>query len=363
MKVLTSGLYILTEMSETFPLKEDKDYIDVNNYVIDNNGGVYVAIRRVGWNKALKLAVTTDMAVYMYDPSNGFEVRKIPVDIENKSISSIALEIDPEGNLVGGGFYGERVTRGLFKYEGIKGTYFIKIDRVEEEVVEKTLEPFNKELTAQILTEKQAAKGKLVTNHFVPRKIILREDGGMVLIAEYYTVIRREDSRGRVTITYTHGPLIVANLNGEGKIDWVRSIPKMQVYVKAQAMAGLSFGGISFTFSVDWFGFNPNKHLAVYHSFLTGISEEDLYLVYNDHAKNIELEHFRDTKMLNGYAKAVPISIKIDGNGKMTKEILRDKDRSEVVLRPGIYHQETYDHVIIFGTRKKQDKFGLITFF
>ncbi|MEZ4688249.1 MAG: hypothetical protein R3B47_19970 [Bacteroidia bacterium] len=41
-----------------------------------------------------------------------------------------------------------------------------------------------------------------------------------------------------------------------------------------------------------------------------------------------------DTKALIGFTKAVPVSVTISPDGKVSKEILADRDRTEVVLRP-----------------------------
>ncbi|MFK7969617.1 MAG: hypothetical protein AB8F95_04580 [Bacteroidia bacterium] len=372
MRVLTPSLFTIKEMEEEFPIQEERDYYSVSSYVISNEGGVYVAVRKTGWDRKRKLTITKEMNVYMYDPSNGFEVRKIPVDLGPKSASSILLDIDRDGNLVGGGFYGERTPRGLFKYEGIKGSYYIKINRVSEQVEVVNTEDFSTEFTAQILKEKSAAKGRLVPNNFIPRKIILREDGGAVFIAEYYVYTSSSSGGGggyntrtgasgggtpaQITEQWLHGPIVVASISPEGKQEWVRAIPKNQFYSITRS-SFFNFGGTNL-----WINIPTNKNKIVYHSMIIGVSEAGIHLIYNDNPKNVNLKHFRDTKRLIGYTKAVPVSVTISPEGEVEKEILADRDRKEVVLRPKIFFQDDYGYVLIYGNKRKKDKFGKITF-
>ena len=313
-----------------------------------------MAARQLSWVRRLRLNVTKSMTIYSYDPSNGFEVVKIPVKISNdKSASSIALEIDQNGNLLAGGFYGEFNRQGIFKFEAIKGTYFIKVDRITEEVTVKNLAPFGKDFYKQVLTERALKKGREIPNNYYPKKILLKGDGGVVLIAEYYlrTV---SDNNGSRTTRVTHGPLIVADINPNGEISWVKVIPKEQVFSETRRGTALGIGPITFTF------YSSNEYrVTIYHSFLIGVGESDLYFIYNDHAKNLTLN---DRRILIGYKGSVPVCVTVGSDGSMKKDILRGKDRSEVVLRPKINFQDSYGEVLIYGSRRKSDKFGVIKF-
>jgi hypothetical protein len=239
-RVLTPSLFVIKEMEETYPWvrrSKTNERYTISSAAISNEGGAYMAVRKREWDRRAKLYVTKEMNVYMYDPANGFEVRKIPVDLGDKSASSILLDIDREGNLVGGGFYGERTPRGLFKYEGIKGSYYLKINRVTEEVETVTTEDFDDDFTSKILKEKQVDKGKLVPNYFIPRKIILKEGGGAIMIAEYYLLVITETRTG-TTEQYHHGPVVVVSVDAEGNQEWVRAVPKNQYFARNQGLFG-----------------------------------------------------------------------------------------------------------------------------
>ncbi len=351
MKILTPELEVIKEISETIPLEEEDDYIDISNAIISNTGGVYVAARQLSWERKLKLNVTKSMTIYQYDPSNGFEVVEIPVEIGNdKTASSIALEIDKEGNLIGGGFYGERYAKGLMKYEAIKGTYFIKIDRINESLSVKQFSPFGKGFYQEVLTAKALKKGREIPNEYYPRKILLKDNGGVVLIAEYYYHYVSTD-QGIRTESITHGPLIVADINAKGEINWVKAIQKDQLFYERRR-ALLDFGFLSFYSSSAY-------KVTIYHSFLVGVGQSELYFIFNDNPKNVTLS---DRRTLNGYKGAVPVCVTVDSEGNLAKDILREKDRSEVVLRPKITFQDDYGEILIYGSRRKSDKFGTIKF-
>lgn len=352
-RILTPELVVLKEIQEKYPMKEDKDRFEMSDIIIDNDGSTYMGIARVRREKGE--FVTDEINIYSYIPNNGFELTLIPVDLNGKVASSIMFEIDRKGNLVGGGFYGERV-RSLLSYTGLKGSYFLKVDRVNEEIEYANIEPFSKDLTAQILSERKANKGKLVSNYFVPRNIVMRDDGGAIMAAEYSLRVIEETRTGTIVRTY-HGPIIIVSISPEGVQEWARAIPKNQFWAQQQMLLGGLFAGIPIFISVP-----SAKDQSIYHSFLLGVSEKGINLVYIDHKSNIELEHYKDTKRLNGWLKSVPVSVTITPDGKVTKKVLAERDRTEVVLRPKISYQGDYKNVIIYGNKRKQDKFGRITF-
>lgn len=360
MNILSYDLQSIKTVSETFSLKEDRDYVDISNFIIDNRATVWMAVRQIGWMKGQNMEVTKSMTIYQYDPTNGFEGVTIPVDIGDKRASSIGLATDPEGNLVGGGFYSERNPKGIIKYEGLAGSYFFRIDREASELENVRLEAFGPEFAGQILKEKKAEKGKLVPNAFVPRHIIPRTDGGVVMVAEYYTVTVVTDRTTRRT-TYYHGPLAVVSLNPDGKIEWVKAIPKSQYYVKTQTTIGLGIFGVGFGFGFSYW-LDLSKDQTVYHSFMLAIKDDKLHFIYNDNPKNLEISHTRDTNPLRGYKNSAPFAVEVDGSGNISKDILKEKDRSEVVLRPGIHYQENYGDIIIYGSKRSKDKFGLVQY-
>lgn len=350
----SSNLEPIKETSTKVNITEDTD-IEISNFFVENDGSFFMAVSELDRIKGDW--VTKRFWVYSYMPFNGFEGQKLPVDLDNKTATSIALTSDLDGNLIGAGFYGEQFKTGLGRRDGLAGSYFIKIDPKENEILTSSIEEFPTQFTAKVLKEKKAAKGKLIPNFFTPLEIISKGDGGAVMVAEYYHVFLTNNNR---TTTYQHGPLAIVDIDPEGNINWVRSLPKNQIFSKTDPAIGLGgfFGGFSLSFT---YSFSIYESQTVYHSALFGVNKDKLIVLYNDHPKNQEIEHFRDTKALKGYLGSVPVVVEIDADGNMEKSLL-EGGKAEVVLRPGVSLQVKSGETLLYGTRKRHEKMGRLTY-
>ena len=353
--LFSSDLEPIKETQTQVPLENEDADIDISNFFVENDGSFFMALSEQ--ERVKGVYVTKKFWIYSYMPFNGFELQKLPVEIKDKTATSIALTSDLDGNLIGAGFYGEKYNAGIFKGNGLAGSYYVKIDPKQNKVLVSNMQEFPTEFTAQVLKEKKANKGKLIPNLFYPMEIIGKSNGGAVMMAEYYYEFW--NSRNRTT-TYTHGPLAIVDINPQGEINWVRAIPKNQVYVEPQLTLGLGLfsGGLSLTFV---YSFTLFESQTVFHSALFGVHGDKLYVMYNDNPKNSEIEHFRDTNKLIGYKKSVPVVIEIDPEGNMKKDLV-ERGKSEVVLRPGVSLQVRQGETLLYGTRKKEEKMGRITY-
>jgi|GEM_PF-1911672 len=347
--LLTSDLETLIDIDEKLPLKEGRDRIQIADFHITEGTTVYIAAQWIGMYRGSR--ISRQFKIFQYDPSNGFEKREYTLDGDNRMATSISISSDADGNMLGAGFYSER-NAGFFNYEGIAGLYFVRIDRTQEAVTAYTMEPFSRDLAAALLPAWQVNRGHLVPNLFVPRNMIVREDGGVILTAEYS--FETFDAQARIR-TFVNGPILAASINPEGLIDWMYAIPKNQVFSRSEG--GLLVGILNATGAI--------QDGRMYHSFLMGLGDDgSMHFIYNDHPKNITLRRFRDTRRMTNFKRAALVSVTVDKHGHIKKEILADKDRSEVIFRPKISHQlpDHYDKVIVYGNRRKMDKFGIISF-
>ena len=184
------------------------------------------------------------------------------------------------------------------------------------------------------------------------------------MVAEYTEIIHIIDANRQMPGNqpkdiYKHQTIAVVSIDKDGKQEWVRAIPKNQYFETKSFSIGAVFGG---GFVSAWLDIPLSSDKSVYHSIVVGVSGENIQIIYNDNVANVKVSHFRDTKRLLGFNKAVPVSVIVSPDGEIKKEILMDRDKKEVVLRPRISYQDDYDHVIIYGNKRKKDKFGTITF-
>lgn len=352
-RLLTSELDLIKEFEEKIPTKSGKDRFTISDYAVSNEGAVYMAYQQYG--KVDKEWVNKAMNIVQWAPRNGFEKRLTPVDLGNKQATRITLDLDQEDNLIGGGFYNARTKGFLGSYAGIAGTYFIRMNFMTGELMAASTSDFGKDFAQTLLTDKQVEKGRLVPDNFYMRRLIPKADGGIVMLAEYYTQISSSNNR---VITHVHGPVMVVDVAPNGEIRWVNSVIKSQYYQQPSIGLGGLLG--PFTVSVSFFLPTKNSPMA-YHSFVVGVEGADIYLIYNDNAKNIEVREWRKTKVLNGVNKATPVIVKVDSEGNIDKNVF-ERDKKQVLLRPGVSLQNDYDKIIIYGKRGSEEKLGKLMF-
>ncbi|WNJ16993.1 hypothetical protein [Pontibacter sp. G13] len=358
MTLLGTDLSIIKQFQEILPLKEPKKTIGIGDTYLENGGGIYLVLE--GLANMSNGPKKNTFNLFQFEPSNEFQRKEIGIDLNDQSATSISLAGDPSGNLIGTGYFMEYTEGFLTSRGGIAGTYFVRIDKFTGEVTTKTLAHFETELIAQIIKEKKAAKGRLIPSYFYPRSLIPRSDGGMITMAEMRYISSHYDQQNN-TWTYKahYGPILVTSFGPDGEIEWARSIAKHQ---SAHIGSGTTrfWGFIYRDFGLKHWQAKA-KFPSQYHSFLVGMERDQIYLMYNDNPKNLSISHFKDTKILNYRKGAIPVIVRIDSEGNMTRENF-DRARQEVVLRPLISYQVGYGETIIFGNRKRKDKFGRVLF-
>ena len=149
------------------------------------------------------------------------------IALRDKFITDLTFRISREGDLVCSGFYSDKGTY------SIKGTYFLRIDASSKEILVKNLMAFDFEFLTEYLPDGQkrrAARAEESGNarkapelyRFSLDKLILRSDGGALLIAEQYYVYERYyrnwDGTLRYDYFYNYNDIIVVNIrpNGDG---------------------------------------------------------------------------------------------------------------------------------------------------
>ncbi len=109
------------------------------------------------------------------------------------------------------------------------------------------------------------------------------------------------------TRSFTYGAcdILVANVDAKGQISWIADVPKRQV------TAG---GG----------GFN---------SYLRILKDGNLNYIYDEHRKNVENNlGSTDLKTTNDIEVLVPVVVRIDKNGRVSKKMLYDPKIEKAIL-------------------------------
>ena len=162
-------------------------------------------------------------------------------------LESVNLEINRQGNLICTGSYADR-------YRNPKGIFFLTLDQQTMTVLTES----QLKLEPEILKGSSINISNLLDNPekafrgFVFDEVVLRTDGGAIIIGEY--------ERPSTTTTYANDVLII-NVNPDGQIANTHHIRKVQ------------YDG------------NPDRII----SYVLAVSETHLHLIYHDLARNVEL--------------------------------------------------------------------------
>jgi hypothetical protein len=164
-------------------------------------------------------------------------------------------------------------------------------------------------------------------------KLIIREDGGALLVGEQafeYVV----QTKNQYTYHYVRNDIVFININPDGSIEWMKRVPKKQHTV------------------------NDN---GIYSSYSVSVMKDKIYLIYNDHVKNIGRTDPKKLKFMKKPSKAVTMLAVMDAKGEVQKKALFPAKDHKTIVRPGFYLQDSKS-VIIYSESGRNYRFGNIEF-
>jgi hypothetical protein len=314
----------------------------VEEYRIDNEGNVYllgvmyrdkVRTRRMGMPNY-------QYVILVYTPGRK-EAQEYRVELGDKFITDLTFRIADDGNLVFSGFYSERGTY------SVKGTYFFRLDPKTREVFNRNLRQFDFEFLTEFMSDgrrererqrEEAGRGPELYQ-FSLDELILRSDGGVVLVAEQYYVFERTyrywDGSIRFDYFYNYNDIIVVNIRPDGEIEWTMRIPKRQ--------ETLNDGGY-------------------YSSYAMSIVRDRLYFIYNDNGRNFEEGgSSRRLHNFNGrYSVIAMTELRKDGSAT-TYPLFQNLDAG-ILTRPKVCRQSGSRRMIVYGERGRFYRFADLEF-
>lgn len=338
------------------------DVFDVKDYRVDNEGNVYIL--GVVYETKKARTVSNRSANYRYSvlayTDEGERKKEYKISLRDKFITDLTFRVGNDGNLVLAGFYSEQ------SVENAKGTCYFRINAETEEMMRIAVKEFDFEFLTEQMNERQRDRAELAEERGDTRReaellqydlddLILRSDGGAVLIAEQYYVFEdtyqdfvdpRFGGVGRVgrfgnagfqrDRYYNYNDIIVVNISPDGNIDWASRIPKRQRTVND--------GGY-------------------YSSYAKTITSGKLYFVYNDNPRNLEADERRRNRIydFNG-AGSVIIMAEVDMQGNVNLFPIDSSRNASVLTRPKICRQIGKRTMAIYGENGRRYRFGSLDF-
>lgn len=345
LKVFNENMDVYWEDEVELPYADD--HFSIENFKVMDDGTVLVVGVKYEDKRTTKRLKRQEKSYYeyhvlVYEDAHA-EVKDYEIELDDWFIQDLQLAIGDDGNIIGAGFYS---TRGTWS---IRGTFFVTFDRETKDVIHKSFKEFDEDFMTMYMTEKEERKAKkkadkkdkeLEMYEYDLSDIILRDDGGAILVAEqYYSYVvttRSTDSNGITTTRYTYhyiyNDVVVVNMNSSGEIDWAAKVPKRQHTIND--------GGF-------------------YSGFGLTVVDDKMYFIYNDNGKNLYLKEGEKIFNFNAKKDFLVMLSTVGVDGSVERETLFALDKKDILLAPK-ESIEFDDQLFLYAQRKKNYKYGRV---
>ncbi|BDS15572.1 hypothetical protein [Aureispira anguillae] len=301
MFVFNNDLEKLSGSDIEMPYTEKK--MDNIDYSVDAEGNAYILakVRPDGSDKNTKKdkkdkAPNYHIELFKVAPKTK-KIKITKIQLKDKFINGIWLFESDKKEMLCAGYYNKN------NYATADGIFVFKLDK-EGGINDKIFHEIPVEILNQYTTsrtqkknEKKEKKGKAEFSSLVMDKLVIQKDGSIILMGEQYYVVVTYDSKGRARYTYHYNDILVSKISPDGKLAWMRKLPKRQTGGRGQ-------GSLSY------------KHMSM---------GGNHYFVFLDNIKNLDLgldeRPARHMDGLGGFFTAYKVP---DGNGKVSKVSIFD---------------------------------------
>ncbi|OYU84620.1 MAG: hypothetical protein CFE24_05500 [Flavobacterium sp. BFFFF2] len=306
--------------------------------------------------------------VRIFKSANSYKKEVVNIDVTGKEIINCRLFANNHNMLQAVGFYSSVRDNGKANKE-LKGLYVATIDLKTNTVLTTKFNEFDYATKVKLLGERRANKGKDLKPLYTIHSIIERADGGLVVMSEFSTLyIGKKQGIGPLgfqPMTYTRNEIIVNAMSADGTLEWSGVVPKEQVVtvtglsLNFGAFAGGGAGGGSFSVGVSTsislgvLGKGPEfiSAIPIFH-------KEKLYVLFNDHVKNVGITNIEDIRTMSNPNKAVPTLFVFDQKGNMVRKDLEVAAKEELSIRTAVFYRKNSNEFIIYSSRRSVDKIG-----
>ena len=353
-KVINAEVQLVADMNDKIPMKDDKFELFVNDFTFDQNGYIHMLVTKP--NPKYK-----DFFFYTYDINNNYAKKTYKIELDKDHvINTIAFTINADNHLVAAGYYSDFA--GAFRGLTIQGIFSFVYNPEENNVVYKKLSAFKPSDYVNAYGDKYAKRFKKgLPLRYYMREIIIKNDGSIALVSEYYYESESSSAGPVSTKTYMYGDILVSDLDINGNISWLQSIPKAQIFIRPSlnfsvgASAGNIFANLSFSIALM-------KDKSVFLSYLLCVQNDKIYFIYNDNPKNIDVPINEKVKPMRSLNKGIPTLVSMDSKGRIKREPLPGAKNDELILRPRINKRVSNNIIYVYGNKRKLDKVGRLIF-
>jgi len=319
---------------KSFSLPYGSGFTFINQVKGDNNGNLHLAIeispdrgssdvsfRDQSQNKFIILS-------YLWNKN---KIKETDLNIGDKWVADMAFDISEKDEIVVSGFYSND------RFNSIAGSFYLRLNGSDLSVQASALNPLSQDSFTQLIGEKKANKGKEVPKMEL-RNIVVTENGGSAIIGEQFWIRERSDyttNGGFFTRqVFYFMNLVVIKYDPTGTLKWDKVIPKRQESINDR---------------------------GVYSSIALANKGDDLFIVFNDDEKNLEIinDSFNNNLRNFNVLKSDPSYVRIDSDGNVKRESPFKGKKGLYKLRPLDSIQSSKNHLVILASRNGTERFCL----
>lgn len=322
----------------------------IEEYRVDSDGNVYLlGILYTDGVRVRKRGKPNYQYIVLSYPADGGQSQEYKIRLKDEFITDLTFRISRKGTLVCSGFYSEQGA------SSIKGTYFFQLDPATREIYNQNLKAFDINFLVddfsaakQRRIQKAEKEGRLERGPELQQysldNLILRSDGGVVLVAEQFFVEevtnndffnRNNLNNLRTDFYYNYNDIIVVNIRPTGEIEWASRIPKRQVTI------------------------NDNGY---YSSYAMSIVRDKIYFVFNDNARNYGNQK-RNNRLYNFNGRQSIIALaELSKDGSVEIQPLFSNQEADIITRPKVCKQTDKREMVIYGERGRRYRFAHLEF-
>lgn len=327
LRVFNSAFDLLWSRDVTLPYRDEQ--FGITEYQLDEEGNVFVLGRLEVPGRQQR---ADERPLYRYSlfayTNDGREEQEYQLELgDGRTLDQLTFLPTGRGEIVCAGFATSRSEEGRREE-----ACFLRIDPFTKSSTQLTFLPFRR----QLLAPEERAGDPLEPVGFRPRNMILRSDGGAVLVAEqYYRQSRAVPTYQGLQVDTYHSYLdiVVLNIGPDGELDWARRIPKQQTTANDS---------------------------GAFSSFAMATVRDRFYFVYNDNPRNFSPERRRQHN-LDTRESVITLS-ELTRDGLLTTVPLFVNQDAQVVTRPRMCRQMGSRLMLVYGENGRRYRFGSLVF-
>jgi len=296
-----------------FTMPYTEAIMDNSDFSLDYNGNAYLLAKVYDSEKRKEKDKETGLPAYHYEvlkfTKGSKQVIHSTIDVGEYFIGQVSLVENSLHEMVIACTYSKNA-----KSNGTDGVFLAvldpagKIKKYRNGYYEFPLEELEK-YESKRSKRKIERKGDYEIPYIRVRNVVVESDGGIFIACEQYhleVVTSYYNNRTSTTYYYHYDDMLGTRINADGKMSWLRKIPKNQMGTSGR-------GTMSYKLISDATGY---------------------YFLYLDNKKNMELEEDETPKQhRDGFGGQVVVA-KIDPQGNVTKELVFDTREEDVMIFP-----------------------------